>query len=89
MVATIERRLERLEQTFGDSPCERCRNTQIIIDCSGNISVVKDGSRLTSEAARVFHREEEPHGICPACGGYRERVRIVWGPGSGGAAHHS
>ena len=89
MVATIERRLERLEQTFGDSPCERCRNTQIIIDCSGNISVVKDGRRLTSEAARVFHREEEPHGICPACGGYRERVRIVWGPGSGGAAHHS
>jgi len=89
LVATIERRLERLEQTFGDSPCERCRNTQIIIDCSGNISVVKDGSRLTPEAARVFHREEEPHGICPACGGYRERVRIVWGPGSGGAAHHS
>ena len=88
MVATIERRLERLEQTFGDSPCERCRNTQIIIDCSGNISVVKDGSRLTSEAARVFHAEEEPGGVCPRCGNVRQRVRVTWGPESGGARHY-
>ena len=80
MVATIERRLERLEQTFGDSPCERCRNTQIIIDCSGNISVVKDGSRLTPEAARAFHQEEQPGSVCPRCGKPRRKVRVGWGP---------
>jgi hypothetical protein len=90
MVSTIERRVSRLETSFGGGDsCERCEGTVIIVGVSGEISVTKGGSRLTSEAARVFHREEEPHGICPACGGYRERVRIVWGPGSGGAAHHS
>ena len=81
MVATavLEKRLTRLEEAYGDSLCERCSGTTIVIDCSDNISVVKNGSHLTPEASLKFHREEQPHGQCPECGNFRERVRVGWG----------
>ena len=78
--ALIERRLERLEQVSGGDECPRCANTQVIIDCSGNINVVKDQARLTAEASRRFYEEEQPHGQCPACGNFRHKVVVGWGP---------
>ena len=81
--ALIERRLERLEQVSGGGDeCPRCKGTMIVVDTSGEISVTKDGSRLTPEAAKAFYRAELPHGQCPVCEGYRRKVVIRWGPGS-------
>ena len=83
MVSTLERRVSDLETAYGGSDsCERCRNTIIIVGLGGEISVHKNGTRLTSEAARAFHREEEPDGTCPRCGNIRHKVVIRWGAGS-------
>ena len=82
MVATavLEKRLTRLEEAYGDSPCERCSGTTIVIDASGNVSVNKNGTHLTLDAAKAFHREEQPNGQCPLCGNFRHKVRVGWGP---------
>jgi hypothetical protein len=82
LVATVEKRLTRLEQSFGDGDeCPRCRNTTIVIGVSGNVSVNKNGTCLTAEASRRFYDEERPDDRCPQCERQRHRVRITWGPG--------
>jgi len=85
VVSTLERRVERLETSFGGSGCERCANTTIVISgargpSGADISVVKEGNRFPPEAARAFHREEQPGGVCPRCGHIRQHVRVSWGP---------
>jgi ssDNA-binding Zn-finger/Zn-ribbon topoisomerase 1 len=80
---TLERRVERLEQSGfgGGDDCPRCRDT-IIVRGSGaeeDLSVTRNGVRLSPEAARSFAAEERPNGICPDCGRKRKHVRVGWG----------
>ena len=78
MVSALERRVERLEETFGNSPCLRCNNTQIIIGLSGEITVIKDKVRFAPQAAEQFYLEERPDSVCPVCGRQRQRVHVTW-----------
>ena len=83
MVATVEKRLTRLEQSFGGGDeCPRCKDTVIVIGVGepGEISATQNGNRFSPEAAKAFYREEQPHGQCPQCGNFRERRIIRWGP---------
>ena len=82
MVSTLVRRLERVEHVEGGiNDCPRCRDTIIVrgLGTEEDLSVTKNGVRLSPEAARSFAREEEPHGICPDCGRKRKDVRVGWG----------
>ena len=79
MVATLIKRIERAEQDIGDNPCERCNNTTVVVDSSGNINVIKDQVRLTAEASRRFHDEERPDDRCPLCHKQRQRIKVGWG----------
>ena len=82
MVATLIKRIERAEQDIGDNPCERCNNTTVVVDSSGNMNVIKDQGRLSDEAAEGFYDEEQPDDRCPLCERQRVRVRVGWSPGS-------
>ena len=79
MVATLERRVARLESSMGSGGCERCRDTLIVIGSGrGDISVNRRGVRLTPEASRRFYNDEQPDGRCPQCDRQRERIRVGW-----------
>ena len=80
MVRALERRIERLEQSFGDDECPRCSNTVVVIHIGGEIGVTKNGHRLTPEAARRFYEEEQSGSVCPRCDKQRHKVRVTWSP---------
>jgi Zn finger protein HypA/HybF involved in hydrogenase expression len=82
VVATIEKRVGRLEQSLGGGPdeCPRCSGTQVIIGVSKEITVIKDQARLTPEASLKFHHDELLNGICPLCEGQRQKIVVGWGP---------
>jgi ribosomal protein L32 len=80
MVGTLTRRVERLEASYGGGgACPRCANTVTVVGVGGEVSATRNGSRLPSDAAKAFHQEEMPHGICPECGSYRRTVKVGWG----------
>jgi len=83
MVSTLVRRIERAEQGIGDSPCPRCSGTTVVFGPgSDEPAVSRRGIQFGREESIAFYQAEQPHGQCPACEGYRQRVRVVWGPGS-------
>ena len=89
MVTTLVKRIERAEQVDGgDGACERCRDTLVVTGVGGEITVHKDNTTLTSEAAKAFYQAEMPNGQCPACGNFRHKVVMRWGPNSGGWRHN-
>jgi len=85
MVGTLIKRIERAEQDFGDSPCERCRDTIIVwgVGKAGDEpAVTRRGIQLGREESKRFYFEEQPGGVRPECGRVREQVTVRWGPGS-------
>jgi len=82
MVGTLTRRVERLEASLGGGDdCPRCKNTIVVVSLGGEeISVTQSGNRFPPERAKAFYQEELPNGQCPACGNFRERRVIRWGP---------
>jgi len=80
MVSTLTRRVERLEGSFGGGEvCPRCAGTIVVIGVSGEVSVTRNGTHLAPEAAKAFHREEQPGDICPRCDESRRKVVVGWG----------
>jgi Zn finger protein HypA/HybF involved in hydrogenase expression len=82
LVSALKRRIERLEQSFGDDECPRCSGMVIVHGAGGGLSVTKDGHRFSPQAAERFYEEEQPHGICPRCDRKRRRVSVTWSPES-------
>jgi len=45
-------------------------------------AVNRQGVQFGREESIAFYQAELPHGVCPACGGYRRKVVIRWSHGS-------
>jgi hypothetical protein len=82
MTASLQARLERLENTTGGGgECRRCSGTTMVVANGVLESVTKHGQRLTPDEAEAFEREElEEGGRCPICGRKRPEVTVgSWG----------